>query len=162
MGYTHYYRWDAPLSDATTKFPLWSQEVRKIVEEVQRRKLVDWGEMTEVAPGVVVWKTDVIIAADFVCVNGPQGQGCEAFVLTLQDCLSTLTWESETRPFTKTQGLPYDLAVTAALIQFWKYFPEATIHSDGGFPSWKGGLELCQHLFGEKAGNIPASLGEED
>jgi len=61
--------------------------------------------MTEVASGVVVWNTDVIIAADGVCVNGPHGQGCEAFILTLQDCLRPLTWQSETRPFTKKGGI---------------------------------------------------------
>jgi hypothetical protein len=61
--------------------------------------------------------------------------------------------QAETRPFCKTAGKPYDVAVVAALIQFSKHFPDAQIHSD-----WQEGLELCQHLFGDDVGHIPGTI----
>ena len=151
LGYSHYYEWDVPLQDASTKFPQWSKEVELILDEVQRR-------------GIVVWDREgsnaVIVDPEFVLVNGPvkDDQGHEAFYLGLEDCLAPLNWQAETRPFCKTAGKPYDVAVVAALIQFSKHFPDAQIHSDGGPHDWQEGLELCQHLFGDDAGLIPDTI----
>jgi len=48
----------------------------------------------------------------------------------------------------KTQGKPYDLLVTAALVRLAYYFPTMQISSDGGWPGmWEGSI-LCQEVFG--------------
>jgi hypothetical protein len=48
----------------------------------------------------------------------------------------------------KTQGYPYDLLVTAALVRLAYYFPTIQISSNGGWLGmWEGSI-LCQEVFG--------------
>lgn len=152
MSYTHYYEWDAPLKGVAEKFPLWSQEMALILDEVQRRGILEW----DTEDGNIV-----ITEPDFVVINGPakDDQGHEAFYLSTEICQAPLNWQQfEHRPFCKTAGKPYDIAVVAALIQFNKHFPEAKIRSNGGTREWQSGFELCQDIFGKSAGSIPATI----
>ena len=49
----------------------------------------------------------------------------------------------------KTNGRPYDLAVTASLIRLAHRFPEGVQISSGGGPEeWQAALDLCREVFG--------------
>jgi hypothetical protein len=82
-----------------------------------------------------------IFLADTVVFNGVQGAGCEAFEIHRIEF--DRRGEAETFSFCKTQGLPYDVAVKAALVVLKHHLGnQIRVMSDESDGAWQRGRYL--------------------
>jgi hypothetical protein len=126
LGYTHYWEWTHPIADQE-RFSSWSREVAFLLQH-----LPAYGYNGRDPLVIRSFKGDgePRCSDEEVSFNGDytmgQDLGHEGFRITFADL-------KEENHFNccKTAGKPYDLLVTAALIRFAYYFPDAIITSDG-------------------------------
>lgn len=154
MGYSHYWGRRAELDQDV--FVAFSDEVRRLIRAVRPRFGFFGGVKIR---GSVGWGPPHI-TTESVNFNGRPY--CETFWIArrfadqrpdAEPDESGLLWN-----FTKTNGLPYDVVVTASLLSFKHHFPEARLGSDGGRPDWQPGIDLFEQVTGRSA---PASPFEE-
>jgi hypothetical protein len=130
VGYSHYHQFDVSHPQFREGWPRLVQEARRIAQAVQQ-----WGVSLRGGYGVSepVFSSDDVEVTDpwgerirfeggAIWLNGDQARDeeCETFLITPSrggGC------------FTKTQGMPYDLAVSAILLRAHAIMPQA-IESD--------------------------------
>jgi hypothetical protein len=167
MGYTHYLD-RAPELDLAA-WRRWVGDVRLILRNLPTHASItlyplDGPSYTLTAPLQVAGPlgtgrpelTDELVSFNgggHVDVDGrPVRLGCETFYLERRR--QPEEWqEPDERGWIfeccKTRRMPYDLAVTAALVRLAYHFPEGVeVRSDGGAEEWEAGVELCRRLFG--------------
>lgn len=121
MGYTHYWDIKVPLdADAFSKL---AKGIKQIVGTAQDAGIAIQDD-----------STDTVIN-----FNGIGDGAHENFVLQIGDTGFD---------FTKTNGKPYDIAVTASLILLKKELgAEVVITSDGDWTEWEGGQLLYETVY---------------
>lgn len=88
-----------------------------------------------------------IIGDDRIVINGRTPLACEPFEIALVEF--DRRGNSEVRSFCKTEGLPYDLIVKAALIVFQHHLkPHFVVTSDQMNDDWASARDLVQSTLG--------------
>jgi hypothetical protein len=144
MGYTHCWRYRPGSRTYAAAWPAIVQDSNRIIAELSTR-IRFAGPDTAGVP--------LLSAVDGIAYNGGPGEHREAFVLAPPGT-TTRQW-----CFCKTDGLPYDLAVTATLLRCHLLLPGAfLIASDGDWAEdWKPARRLVKRLFGLTATANPFS-----
>ncbi|MFE4263387.1 hypothetical protein [Streptomyces sp. NPDC056883] len=147
MGYTHSF---AYTSQAEAFRSNWLQL------RVDAAAVVDFAKKA----GVVLAGPDgtglPVISEDLIAFNGRGDEGCEHFRLELSprrlSQFGPFVWS-----FTKTAGLPYDMAVTAVLLRAHTLMPEVfAINSNGDWnEDWQEARAIHQALFGDPGTGDP-------
>jgi hypothetical protein len=141
MGYTHYWK--------TKKRPTskqWAQ-IQAAVEKLFALK--------EVKP-LIRYESDKysppIVNAEFIRFNGRGEKGHETFYFSR---------DKTDFEFCKTEGKPYDIAVTACLCLAEHFAPDCyTVKSDGYKHEWLEGQILASRVTGERV-EVPKEVEEE-
>lgn len=159
MGYSHYWRQKASLTDARWK--QLRQDVGMILAQAKAEGILlvnGWGnEGTE-----PTWASDEEGA--YLSFNGAEDDRCESMVVT-QFRPDKADWQEEKDhgfQFCKTGQKPYDVAVVAVLIYLGKELPLAfdPPSSDGWRDEWQAGLELIGRALPHGGWEIPGPIEE--
>ncbi|GIM98048.1 hypothetical protein Ato02nite_098410 [Paractinoplanes toevensis] len=152
MGYTHCWRYQPDSRAYAAAWPAIVQDSNHIIAQLSKRIPIAGPDTT----GVPLLST-----ADGIAYNGGPGEHGEAFVLAVPGTTARQWW------FCKTDGQPYDLAVTATLLRCHLLLPEAfLIASEGAWTAdWQPARRLVKRLFGVTVRTVPfsdAALPDDD
>lgn len=164
MGYTHHYYVERAYDPGT--FGKVASDFKRLLPELKRNGVDLAGVVGGVEPS---------IGSRLIQFNGARGAACEPFRLEQATggrhgrpvCRVTRfrgfdTGEHDTSPpdivgkyhlYTKTEHLPYDLAVMACLIIAKHYLGQGiVVCSDGSEEKWAPARRLCEDHFGYGGG----------
>lgn len=144
MGYSHY--WGRPPELDPARFLLFAEECKALRRAAGMPWLGLFGGLK--VGGELGWGAPSF-TKELVCFNGrPQ---CEPLVLPCHLPMGRqavgdygLYWDGA-----KTNKLPYDQLVVAALLSFKSHFHEAALYSDGDRDDWSDGIQLYERVTGK-------------
>jgi hypothetical protein len=151
MGYEHY--WSRPAILNPKAFAAWSRDVQKVVFALPQDMLR--GETWDVGP--TTSPTLVWINGNINHHTTPWAESDAGIPFAVPQTMDKtfFKWPALTdsrgwiRDSCKTNGKPYDIAVTASLILLAHHFPkECRVWSDGRLDDWQHGLALAQGATG--------------
>ncbi len=126
------------------------------------------GQYAEYPLDLAAWdgKGGPQITNDLASFNGREGLAGEEDLsheaFTVERIYRPESWERPDKEgygwFCKTARKPYDLVVSAALIQLGKRVPTAVISSDGWREDWYPAMEWCREVLGTEAGFMPYNV----
>ena len=131
MGYTH--AWILKDTTQDLKVPQIAQDIRSIVSASEMNIVNRWMQP----------HTEPEITDSNICFNGVPGDGYEPFFYPPNP-----EWQTQTKEvfdFCKTQKLPYDVVVCAALLAIKHHLDDqVTVSSNGKFtnPEWQAAYHL--------------------
>lgn len=136
MGKTHF--WRRPTELPSAQFAAAANEIRPVVG------------LAGVPLAGFEGHGEPIFMDDAVVFNGVGSTGCEPF--QIRDTEFDRRGRPEVFSFCKTEGLPYDLAVKAALVIFKEHFGDLIkVMSDEPDSVWSDALDLVmKHTAGGK------------
>jgi hypothetical protein len=144
MGYCHY--WKSPSVLPLFEFSHFSEDVRRLVSSVKPRWFLFGGIRITGGDGAGA----PLISEEQIRFNGRPR--FETFWIArdfrVQNPTRAPSEDGVFEDFVKTQRLPYDTVVTAALIALKHHFPEVEIASDGGRDEWAKGISLYSEVLG--------------
>jgi hypothetical protein len=134
MGYIHTWRYQPHSPAYAAAWPGIVEDSNRIIAALSGRIAISGPH----ASGV-----PLLSARDGIAYNGGPGQEAQAFLLAVPGTTQRQWW------YCKTDGLPYDLAVTATLLCCHLRLPaEFLIASDGDWNTdWKPPRRLIKRLF---------------